>query len=315
MYLAQDLDRLLQDSNMTHALPDLITRLLWGWIDIPRKNRTATRLAKQRLLAMRSIMNGVHDEAHAYHATEGRLHLRLAGLETPGSYKLCTWRSSHNLDEELVMGRYVRAMAGFWHQDHTWRSDTTDKSWVNFDLAFEEFTMRDALAQIFDFFDDWALFVGMRDDRASGPHSVDWMDVQLPVRYTFSSLLPESHAQNGNIVDLVATRPVVRLCCINMRQEPYEQWSPNRKSNFCKFDLSPALSIRLIQISAQEILQNYHKDLQLMFVAPLAEFWSLTGMILDEIWEDAHNQLTAWGRLYTRACFRRCFKYYWRYKE
>jgi hypothetical protein len=34
--------------------------------------------------------------------------------------------------------------------------------------------------------------------------------------------------------------------------------------------------------------------------------------VLDEIWEDAEGQLTAWEQLYLRACVKAYFMHFWR---
>lgn len=310
-YLAQNSGRLLQDSNI-HGL---IALLLHDWSSIA-PDRNASELPKQRLLAIRSIMDGFPVRTDAGHTKQSRPNLRLAELKVARDSRLYTWQSSGNddLDEKEIMNHYVYAFNRFWKDEYAKRSGMRINAFSDIDLAFGNVTMRDVLGQIFDFFDDWSVFVGMLEYRTPESPGLQLMDVQLPIQYMFSSLLPGDHDQDVNTVDLVATRPVVRLCCVKILK-PYEQWSPNRSSDLYKFDLSPKLSERLIQLSAQETLDNVLRKLRLTFVASLTDFQSLTGMILDEIWENAHDQLTAWGRLYTRACFRKCFKHYWRDQE
>lgn len=208
--------------------------------------------------------------------------------------RLCTWHShaSGIPSEELILSHYVCAVTDFCHNKLCRQSSLTNL---------------DVFAQIFDLFDDWAIFVGMLTGSTPKSESMQWMDIQLPIRDMFCSLL---HGVHGQDVRLVSTGPAVRLCCASIPQL-HREWSQGKQSLLQSFDLSPKLSDRLFKLLSQ---QTVTRMVYLMFAGPLADFHSLTEMILDEIWEDPHNQLTAWGRLYCRACFRQCFRHYWRYE-
>lgn len=306
-FLASNSGRLLQDSNIY----GIIALLLHDWSSIA-PDRNASELPKQRLVAIRSIMSGIIVRTDANHATKNCPYLRLAELKVTRDSRFYTWRSSgsDNQDEQEIMNHYVSALNRFWKDEYAKRSGMRINAFSDTDLAFGEFTMRDVLGQTFDFFDAWSVFVGMLEHRTPEAPGLQRMDVQLPIRYMFSSLLPGSHDQNINTVALVAARPVVRLCCVRMTK-PYEKWSPVQNSEFYVFDLSPKLSEQLLRLSSQHTHDNIKRKLRLAFMASLTDLQSLAGMVLDEIWEDPHSQLTAWGRLYCRACFRKCFKHYW----
>jgi hypothetical protein len=48
------------------------------------------------------------------------------------------------------------------------------------------------------------------------------------------------------------------------------------------------------------------------FVGSTAEMSDCLELVTNDIWDDAENQLTAWEKLYLRACVRLFFRHFWR---
>jgi hypothetical protein len=49
-----------------------------------------------------------------------------------------------------------------------------------------------------------------------------------------------------------------------------------------------------------------------MFSGSAAERLDCLQKVMDELWEDAEHQLTAWEQLYLRACVKTCFVHFWK---
>lgn len=308
-YLTHHLDKFLQEPNMEFMLSGVIMPLLSSW----SMQHPKSKIDEQCLVVIRSISTGIYLESHDYHPRTNCASVRLAECQHRFSRKFYTWQSSASdiPDDKSILTNSMQAMIGFWQAECMRRSSARKGSRTDSVHLFEQHTPRDFFAKIFDLLDGWHVFVGMLHcwDYAREP----LMDIQLPIRYSCSSLLLGSCQPNINPLNLVAARLVVRLCCVKRHKLIKTEFPPKIFASHV-FDLSKQGSERLIKLLSQSTKVNATRNVHevvLMFTGTFTEFHRCIKMILDEIWEDTHDQLTAWGRLYCRACVRKYFECYW----
>jgi hypothetical protein len=80
--------------------------------------------------------------------------------------------------------------------------------------------------------------------------------------------------------------------------------------------VSPIASYRLCLATTSALLMFSNDDDTEVdaarFVGSTAEMSDCLELVTNDIWDDAENQLTAWEKLYLRACVRLFFRHFWR---
>lgn len=327
-YLAQDLHKLSKSPETKARIPGITARLFRNW-DI--RSEEADEIHEQRCIAMRLLMNDIDVEGYRCHPGKDRPNVRLAHTTVFRNPQIYTWQKNASTfpDEESVVMDFVNALTWLWSTKNT----SSDMSTSQEDIAPEfrqSMTMRDILVRVFDLLETWNVFISTFMYTSIKPHIYKQMDIQFPIRHAYSRLLPGSRYGDINILD-VAIKPVVRLYCARwQKRHKYRDWPTQENTTLQVFDLSETLSKRLIKLLSHKLfIPKSHttpaRTIELLpweqrrdgtavilrFTGLLTDFHALSGMILDEIWEDSQDQLTAWGRLYCRACVRKRFKLFW----
>jgi hypothetical protein len=216
-----------------------------------------------------------------------------------------SWYGTGNTDEFVIAPRLARAPRSIFQ-----RLSYLQKSGQHVARA-----ILGTFTQVYAMFETWKLFEGafVGTPPGTGPSP---LQLSLPLYHLFPSqqycpaLLngPSSHGPTL----------VFRLSCF-ARHPAHPLETPQYLSPFARdwkpvnivatYNLSPTATTTLKEFSREH--DDDYPVMMTRFTGTMAELSTCINMILTELWDDKDNQLTAWEQLYTRACVRFYFSYFW----
>jgi len=153
----------------------------------------------------------------------------------------------------------------------------------------------------------WQMFQGI-------PHYAQGTPLPLQISLPLLSKYPPTsrYLNNAEIEKVLSYRTEKRLniSCFARRgpgklRQAEKQHIP--VSSIASYCLSSATTIALLVFS--NVDHRHYNGTR--FVGSAAEISACVGLVMDDMWNDAEDQLTAWEQLYLRACVKIYFERFW----
>jgi hypothetical protein len=164
------------------------------------------------------------------------------------------------------------------------------------------------LETLYTMIQGWDMFFGIRIGSPTGPLP---LQLSVPVYYWFSPAV--RYPNLAKTERLLAARPerILEISCL-------AKWgtSSSKATKQQLAPISPVMTYRL-SVATTDLLMKWKAVdgevlCEAMFSGSAAERLDCLQKVMDELWEDAEHQLTAWEQLYLRACVKTCFVHFWK---
>jgi hypothetical protein len=155
---------------------------------------------------------------------------------------------------------------------------------------------------------DWKMFIGTPIVSAS---DLSPLQLSIPVLHKYPPGTGQlSQPENDKLLSC-RSRLTLRFSCF-AKQGPGSLKSVKQSTipvgPMATYDLSLKTSILIMEYSTT----NLYNDVEPRFIGSAAESSRYLQTVLDEIWKDEDDQLTAWAQLYLLACVRTYFAQCWK---